>query len=33
MGGVFFHPGSNRALVEIKFPTERLRRLSARLLI
>jgi hypothetical protein len=28
MGGVSFHPGSNRALVEITFPTEKLRRLS-----
>jgi len=27
MGGVSFHPGVNRALVEIKVPTERLRRL------
>ncbi len=27
-GGVSFHPGSNPAPVEIKFPTERRRRLS-----
>jgi len=27
MGGVSFHPGANRALVEVRLPTERLRRL------